>query len=216
MLLVTVLVVSVLALIGKNYVVNTYRDWKYAPIVNPHPKYFMTVKGKIDPRLIGKITLGIQGMYVTNNKVCDNTYNLFGKYIDHRYKMVTFYPTTDPRSSDYEIKAPLDYFEPDFCKWSILTLGDYSGNFSWLTLTVAGFAPCDDSLGCKENSSKQSDFKKIGEFSNFCEKDEVNKYSCKPGKDINFNDYSLLQKDSNYTLIENYNLINGDKNVKHS
>ncbi len=100
----------------------TVNTGKYAPQLNPHPKYFMTVKGKIDPALQGKIKLVWQASYATNNAHCQKVINSWeGVYAPREKKF--FYNTVPDQQGNYQMKIPLDGLESGYCQWKINTIG---------------------------------------------------------------------------------------------
>ena len=104
---------------GRNhYPDSTKVPAKYKPTINPHPKYFMTVKGFIDPRLNDRIHLTIVAEYDNYNPKCNMWIShLQGAsspwQIFHDYKI-----KSDSKGS-YHIKIPLDYYQPGKCDWHV-------------------------------------------------------------------------------------------------
>ncbi|MSP53581.1 MAG: hypothetical protein EXR81_04950 [Gammaproteobacteria bacterium] len=121
LLLIIVPVVIVLALIGKNYAVNTYRDWKYAPTINPKPKYFMTVKVNIDAALKKNITVDLNAIYETNNLACkgwpNGQVNEGGVKVN-REKITTYKIKSTDTVNQLENSISLDKFRKGSCDWN--------------------------------------------------------------------------------------------------
>jgi hypothetical protein len=118
LLVVIVPVLIILALIGKNYAVNTYRDWKYAPTINPQPKYFMTVKVNIDPVLKKNLKIDLNVVYETSNPVCKiwpNGQVNEGGVKSNRVEIKN--STIDNDGQTY--KFALDYYLSGRCKWQV-------------------------------------------------------------------------------------------------
>ncbi len=89
---------------------------KYKPIKNPHPKYFMTVRGNIDPRL--RFPLTITAEYDSTNIACNVETNPMVGAINSRVKNLT-YEAQPNQSGDFSLKIPLDYYLPGLCDWHI-------------------------------------------------------------------------------------------------
>ena len=95
---------------------------KFKPVVNPHPKYFMTVKGYIAPSLLDKVKLVWETTYVTSNPKCQLTINDFEGV--HAPRQVTDKLIVQPNSKGiYENKIALDKYEKGFCGWKIRSIG---------------------------------------------------------------------------------------------
>ena len=104
---------------------------KFKPVVNPHPKYFMTVKGYIAPNLLNKVKLVWGTTYVTSNPKCQLTINDFEGV--HAPRQVTDKLIVQPNSKGiYENKIALDKYQKGFCGWTLsnmqFDLGDVKNN----------------------------------------------------------------------------------------
>ncbi len=91
---------------------------KYKPIKNPHPKYFMTVRGWIDPGLYN--TLIFTEEYYSTNDKCEVTINHIEGVSIERTKAITYKIHT--KNHRFSKKLPLDYYKPGFCKWHIVDI----------------------------------------------------------------------------------------------
>jgi hypothetical protein len=206
LLVVIVPVLIILALIGKNYAVDTYRDWKYAPTINPQPKYFMTVKGNVDPKLIGKIDIGMQAIYSTTVKNCDKTYNALEGVRGWRQKEIMFYPENIEKNGNYKIEIPLDYFTSGVCSWMIAAIRDYSGAPEEIGNGLVIFSPCGSSSTCQIYNADNIENEKYALQStrnNYCYY-KNNKLSCTLGYSSDFNSTALIPRKNNYLLVENF------------
>ena len=102
---------------SNHYPDSTKVPAKYKPTVNPHPKYFMTVKGFIDPRLQHRIHLTIVVEYDTYNPKCDLWISHFNG-VQSPWQIFNDYPIHPDNKGNYHIKIPLDYYLPGKCDWN--------------------------------------------------------------------------------------------------
>ena len=94
---------------------------KYAPKVNPNPKYFMTVEGNIDPRLKNTVPLKIITSYYTTNSECRYVISSFEGASTYRKINSTINVKTDS-TGNYKYSIPLDLYEPGYCGWNIINI----------------------------------------------------------------------------------------------
>jgi len=124
----------------------------YIPQLNPHPKYFMTVKGKVDPALKNKIKLiWIATYYTTNNqcrKVFDNGKDSFERQKNEAYPVVL------NKNSSYVLNIPLDKYLPGFCIWKALDI-------SYKIILANGRTIYDTSTGVSFTLVHPSNIKKV-------------------------------------------------------
>ena len=93
------------------------RDYfRYHPAKNPHPKYFLTVKGYVDPAMKDQLKLTWTMYYYTTNHQCDKTYNWFEGVSGERQIFKHFKVTPDARGY-YQLKLPIDAVKPGVCRW---------------------------------------------------------------------------------------------------
>lgn len=90
----------------------------YAPRMNPHPQYFMTVKGHIDPDVAKIKKFKIEAFYQTNSPDCEYDTSGIEGAMAPRHRWVV-YPIKPNADGNYEILVPLDHFKPGRCEWSI-------------------------------------------------------------------------------------------------
>ena len=106
---------------GSGYPDSTKVPVKYMPKVNPHPKYFMTVKGFIDPRLQQRIHLTIVAEYNNYNPKCNLLISHF-EGASSPWQIFYNYPINLNSKSSYQIKIPLYYYQPGKCRWHIANI----------------------------------------------------------------------------------------------
>ncbi len=92
------------------------------PVLNPAPKHFLTLKGRIDPQLKGKIHLQFVQSYVAMNKDCMQYINRFEGVLGHPVKDIVFTPKLDERGN-YSLLIPLDKYVYGRCHWQSSSLG---------------------------------------------------------------------------------------------
>jgi len=101
---------------SNHYPDSTKVPAKYKPTINPHPKYFMTVKGFIDPRLNDRIHLTIVAEYDNYNPKC-NMWISHLQGAEGPWQIFRDYPVHPDKKGDYHIKIPLDYYQSGKCDW---------------------------------------------------------------------------------------------------
>lgn len=103
------------------------------PQLNPTPKYFLTVKGRIDPAVMENVNLVWSITYASNNRddnKCRNVVNRFEGAIFPLYKDDSFIMQPDARGY-YTYKIALDKYVPGYCEWKPLAAGyEYKLKFS--------------------------------------------------------------------------------------
>ena len=109
-------VITLLTGCGSGYPDSTKVPAKYMPKVNPHPKYFMTVKGFIDPRLQQRIHLTMIAEYDNFNPKCNMWVSYF-EGADASWQIFHTYKIRPNHQGNYQIKIPLDYYQPSRCNW---------------------------------------------------------------------------------------------------
>jgi hypothetical protein len=127
------------------------RDYfRYHPAKNPHPKYFLTVKGHVDPAMKKhlKVTWGVG--YSTTNPDCDETYNWFEGAWGPRDTDVT-YAVHIQANGDYQLNIPLDGLHPGYCAWET---GDVYYSFNYYHFKHS--ADSDTSFGLRKTGRKQA------------------------------------------------------------
>lgn len=71
--------------------------------MNPHPTKFITISGKIDPRLSGEF----QVVYQTTNEECQVVVNRFEGVFDPREKNDSYKILSD-HQGNYSVRLPID------------------------------------------------------------------------------------------------------------
>ena len=88
----------------------------FIPAVNPHPKYFMTVKGHIAPSLKNKLKLEWITDFETTSPKCQVVTNEFeGVYWPRTYRKKVWVKTN--AQGHYKIQLPIDFFTKGKCGW---------------------------------------------------------------------------------------------------
>src|SRR3990167_4045062 len=99
-------------------------DKRYAPILNPHPKYFFTIKGHIDKELMKTMHPRFYADYETFNDQCKRVLDSFVGSGPRSFKL-TFDPMN--KQGDFDFKIPIDKYLPGKCKWQLSGIS-YSNN----------------------------------------------------------------------------------------
>ncbi|MCK4870925.1 MAG: hypothetical protein KAS93_07435 [Gammaproteobacteria bacterium] len=93
---------------------QTKNTGKYAPRLNPKPKYFLTIKGQTNKHLHAIIFTAI---YATTNQKCNIIINKFEGASASRQTKIN-YPLP-LRQNSYNINIPLDLIQKNLCSWKI-------------------------------------------------------------------------------------------------
>ena len=95
-------------------------DKRYAPILNPHPKYFFTIKGHIDKELMKTMALHFYAVYETNNNKCLRIINNFEGVHGPRDIRIAFHPIST--ESNFVVHIPIDKFLLGKCLWKLSSI----------------------------------------------------------------------------------------------
>lgn len=96
---------------------------EYVPIENPSPKYFMTVSGRVDKRLLKNLSgERVTAIYISHNEACgyDSTGGLAGP--TYRRRKFDYYLKPNVTNGKFTVKVPLDKLMSGYCKWKISTI----------------------------------------------------------------------------------------------
>ena len=110
---------------------------KYKPVVNPHPQYFVTVSGHIDPQFAKAVHLSWQTTAWTKNPKCQVTINKFEGVVDERYQEQV-YPVKVDKQGYYHINIPIDHYLPGYCDWRMRLISFTVADLK--NVLIAGFA----------------------------------------------------------------------------
>lgn len=136
---------------------------KYAPSQNLHPKYYLILQGKIDPKLNGKHHLKWVMVYQTTNNACqyDASGGAEGVYTP---RMTTVEQTIQvDQQNHYFYKLPLDYYKSEFCGWvlsnAILVNGQkpFSDSDHLINLIFKS-NPTENLLRAEQNSNREKSY----------------------------------------------------------
>ena len=103
-----------------------YQD--YSPIEKSKPQYYMTVKGHIDPALLGNFQLYFTENFETTNDECVQSGGNVLNWVEGAvfpYEEEVSYPIKINSTGYFEIKVPLDRFKNRRCKWKLVSI-DYA------------------------------------------------------------------------------------------
>ncbi len=104
------------------------KDPRFVPQLNPHPKYFITVEGDIDPGIAEDLTLSWHIAYATHNDACHKVVNYFEGAEVARFMEETVTFLTN--AGHYRYKLPLDKYLPGYCRWEATSMDYYFGSMS--------------------------------------------------------------------------------------
>src|SRR3990167_1053989 len=65
-------------------------DKRYAPILNPHPKYFFTIKGHIDKELMKTMHLRFYAYYEKTNNLAEKKYQIIARFGNESVKTINY------------------------------------------------------------------------------------------------------------------------------
>jgi hypothetical protein len=197
----------IISLIGLLY--YGYHYWKYTPRPNPHPQYFMTVTGSVDPSLKDKVHLKWTATYSTTKRACDKTYNHFEGVVGWRWVTRTFTTHVD-HTGHYQLRIPLDYYQPGYCGWKIASINNCSmigpgcGG-------IAEFYPCGNSILCEVTNSQpnpKATYSHTARYTTNC-KQHDGKWQCVPTDNSNnFSNSLFIPRRQDYRFIQKFHNIN--------
>ncbi len=97
-------------------------DHQYAPVLNPHPQYFFTIKGHMDKALTATMTPRFYASFQSSNDKCLRLDNwLEGA---HGPRIVNKMYSNMDTNGNYFIKIPIDKYKPGMCGWMISEISE--------------------------------------------------------------------------------------------
>lgn len=89
------------------------------PQLNPHPKYFLTVKGRIDPAIAHNVNLVWSISYATNNEQDNKCQNVVDRFAGAIFPLTKddSYTVQPNQQGYYAYNIALDKYIPGYCKW---------------------------------------------------------------------------------------------------
>lgn len=113
---------------------------KYLPEKNPQPKYFLTVQGHIDPKLIKDVKITWILDFETSNQTdthCEDVVSYFEGAIFPKdtYLKIT---TKPDKNGDFKQKLPLDYYSPGYCGWGLNNISVDAGDIKNIMVAFIG------------------------------------------------------------------------------
>ncbi|MSP53372.1 MAG: hypothetical protein EXR81_03865 [Gammaproteobacteria bacterium] len=93
-------------------------DPKFQPVLDPHPNYFITYKGFIDPSLNHLVKLIILTVYTTTNPACEKDINPLEGVSAPRQQVQYTYVQPDT-TGHFSYQLPMDKYLPGVCGWKI-------------------------------------------------------------------------------------------------
>lgn len=97
-------------------------SWREHPQENPHPQYYLTLKGHIAKPLQSKVRLRFIQSYVGMNPKCAVASNPLSGIKENPARSFTHVAELDT-NGNYEIKVPLDKYLPGYCHWQSWGMG---------------------------------------------------------------------------------------------
>jgi len=117
LIIIVILIVAVALLVGIVFFKHAREKHRYLPVINPHPKQFITISGYIDKNLTGEFLFS----YATHNKECETSPLVTGASIS-RIKTLRY--LIKPNNKDkFTLIIPADKFLTGFCNWRIESIG---------------------------------------------------------------------------------------------
>lgn len=103
-------------------------DEKFKPTANPHPKYYLIVKGHINQQLQKTMHLRLISTYVGTSSRCSFVTNPLAGLKENPARSIS-YSVNPNKNGAYTVKIPLDYYLAGKCNWTVwgvgYTLTDY-------------------------------------------------------------------------------------------
>ena len=122
-------------------------SWRERPQENPHPQYYLTLKGHIAKPLQNKVRLRFIQAYVGSNPKCAAESDPISGIKENPARSFTHLAELDA-NGNYEIKVPLDKYLPGYCHWQSYDMG--------ITLTNQEYHYESDGYGFINYNDKQS------------------------------------------------------------
>jgi len=97
---------------------NQQHATKNEPQLNPHPKYFVTISGTINPHLKHMIYYLLRSTYGAYNPKCKVWVNHF-EGVKGIPGHTEYYPAKHDANGHYVVKIPIDRYKPGKCNWKI-------------------------------------------------------------------------------------------------
>ena len=111
LIVIVILIVAVALLVGIVIFKHTREKHRYLPILNLHPKNFITISGKIDQNISGKII----ATYQNSNETCFVTKNWLEVGPEPRVTQLIY--SIKPKGDRYSLKLPIDKLIKGKCGW---------------------------------------------------------------------------------------------------
>lgn len=99
-------------------ILHAYDRYQAAPKINPHPKYFVTVSGNIEPHMPYPQTLVFRATYGAYHPSCrvwisrlEGVRGIAGHTV--------YYPAQPDAKGNYQVKIPIDAYKPGKCDWKM-------------------------------------------------------------------------------------------------
>ena len=112
-MLLILLCIAVFTLIVSVSYTLVHKYNRYQPITNPNPQHFITLSGKIDPRLDATIVV----TYQSTSEKCSKFDNWFKGANSLKYQYVN-YPIYAEKNH-YKLRLNLDNYLSGYCKWKL-------------------------------------------------------------------------------------------------
>lgn len=97
---------------------NQQHSTKDEPQLNPHPKYFVTISGTINPHLKHRIYYLLRSTYGAYNPKCTVWVNHF-EGVKGIPGHTEYYSAKPDANGHYVVKIPIDHYKPGKCNWKI-------------------------------------------------------------------------------------------------
>ena len=109
---------SITAVIAILWGIHAYADYQSAPKLNPHPKYFVTISGNIEPNMPYPQTLVFRATYGAYHPDCRVWISHF-EGVSGISGHTVYYPVKPNDKGDYRIDIPIDAYQPGKCDWKM-------------------------------------------------------------------------------------------------
>ncbi len=190
--LVSFLLLTTFVIFGSQVPGKKYNNvGKFAPKVNLSPKYFMTIKGDIDPNLKNKIQIKWTTTYYSTNANCQVPINPLKQVYSSREQSDVIYVNPNTKGH-YEYKLAIDQYKPGYCGWKIFGVS-YSitlNNHSTIDARNTGLTFSDEA-----HFSTKEILQKWRCNQDICELTKNNLYTAFSGQ---------LDRNNNYQFIVNF------------
>lgn len=112
------------------------------PVPNPHPKYFVTITGNIQPHMPYPMTVIYQATYAAYHPSCGVWISRI-EGVKGMAGHTVYYPVHPNAQGNFKVHIPIDAYVPGKCNWRI----------AWIEFSMVPKIPPKDKLDAMRNTA---------------------------------------------------------------